>query len=204
MFRKGLFLKYLFMRICVYLASSQKISPVYFEATEKLAIELVREKIEVVYGGGASGLMGKLADVILEHGGKIKGIMPKFMNEVEWAHKKVADFEFTDTMHERKARFLEDIDGLIALPGGSGTLEELLEAITLKRLGLFTKPIVILNTVGYYNPLKEMLEKCVRENFMIEKHLEMWSFVDEPEQVIPALQSASSWDKDAINFASSR
>ena len=192
------------MRICVYCASSQKISQVYFDATEKLAIDLVKAGVEVVYGGGASGLMGKLADTVLENGGKIKGIMPKFMNEVEWAHKKVTDFEFTETMHERKARFLEDIDGLIALPGGSGTLEELLEAITLKRLGHFTKPIVILNTGGFYAPLKEMLEKCVRENFMVEKHLEMWTFVDEPEQVLPALQSASSWDKDAINFASIR
>ena len=192
------------MRICVYCASSQKISSLYFEATEKLAIELVKAKVELVYGGGASGLMGKLADVVLEHGGKIKGIMPKFMNEVEWAHKKVTDFEFTETMHERKARFLENIDGLIALPGGSGTLEELLEAITLKRLGLFTKPIVILNTGGYYAPLKDMLEKCVKENFMVEKHLEMWTFVSEPEEVLPALLSASTWDKDAIRFASIR
>jgi uncharacterized protein (TIGR00730 family) len=130
--------------------------------------------------------------------------MPKFMNEVEWAHKKVVDLEFTETMHERKAKFLVDIDGLVTLPGGSGTLEELLEAITLKRLGLFTKPIVILNTNGYYDPLKLMLEKSVEENFMITRHLEMWTFVDHPEEVIPALHSAPSWDKDAIHFAAIR
>ena len=189
------------MRICIYCASSQKIDKSYFDATEKLAIELVKANVEVVYGGGASGLMGKLADVVLEQGGKIRGIMPKFMNEVEWAHKKVADLEFTDTMHERKAKFLEGIDGLVALPGGTGTLEELLEALTLKRLGLFTKPIVILNTGNYYAPLKEMLEKCVRENFMGEKHLDMWAFVDEPEQVIPALLSAPPWEEGAIQFA---
>lgn len=190
------------MRVCVYCASSARINPVYFQATERLAIHFVNANIEVVYGGGATGLMGKLADTVIEKGGKIKGIMPNFMNEVEWAHKQVTDIEFTVTMHERKAKFLENIDGLVALPGGTGTLEELLEAITLKRLGQFTKPIVILNTVGYYDPLLEMLNKCVRENFMIEKHTEMWTFVNEPEEVIPAIKSAYPWDRDAIKFAS--
>jgi len=198
------FQKTSFMRVCVYCASSAKIDPVYFDATEAVANEFVKANIEVVYGGGASGLMGKLADTILEKGGRIKGIMPKFMNEVEWAHKKVTDFEFTDTMHERKARFLVDVDGLVTLPGGTGTLEELLEAITLKRLGLFNKSIVILNTNGYYEPLKQMLQKCVSEHFMMEKHLEMWTFVDTPEQVVPALDSAGEWGTDAIQFASYR
>jgi uncharacterized protein (TIGR00730 family) len=164
----------------------------------------VNANIEVVYGGGAVGLMGKLADTIIEHGGKIKGIMPKFMNEVEWAHKQVADFEFTDTMHERKAKFLEGIDGLVTLPGGSGTLEELLEAITLKRLGQFTKPIIILNTNGFYNPLREMLEKCVSEQFMHEKHLQMWSFIDQPEDVIESIINAEIWDENSINFATNK
>lgn len=189
------------MKICVYCASSAKIDKSYFDATEKLAKSFVENKIEVIYGGGAIGLMGKLADTILENGGKIKGIMPKFMNEVEWAHKKVADFEFTETMHERKSKFLEGIDGIVALPGGSGTLEELLEAITLKRLGQFTKPIVILNTNGFYNPLKDMLEMCVSQNFMHEKHLEMWKFVDQPEEVLNAIINSVTWNSDAINFA---
>jgi uncharacterized protein (TIGR00730 family) len=192
------------MRICVYCASSAKIDQAYFDATEKLALEFVRSDIEIVYGGGATGLMGRLADTIIDNGGKIKGIMPKFMNEVEWAHKKVADFEFTDTMHERKAKFLIDIDGLVTLPGGTGTLEELLETITLKRLGLFAKPIVILNTNGYYDPLKQMLEKCVAEYFMMEKHLQMWTFVNQPEEVIPALRAAGDWDEGAIQFATYR
>ena len=192
------------MKICVYCASSAKVDRTYFDATEKLALEFVKAKIDVVYGGGAIGLMGKLADTIIENGGKIKGIMPKFMNEVEWAHKKVIDFEFTDSMHERKAKFLEDIDGLVTLPGGSGTLEELMEAITLKRLGQFTKPIIILNTNGFYDPLRTMLEKCVSEQFMHEKHLEMWSFVDNPEEVINSLINAPTWEQSAINFATNR
>ena len=192
------------MKICVYCASSSKINNIYFNAAERLALEFVKDKIEIVYGGGSSGLMGKLADTIIEKGGKIKGIMPKFLQEEELAHKGVADFEFTETMHERKAKFLLDIDGLVALPGGSGTLEELLETITLKRLGQFTKPIIILNTSHFYDPLMQMLEKCVDENFMRKEHLNMWTFVNEPEEVIPALKNASTWNKKALSFATYR
>jgi uncharacterized protein (TIGR00730 family) len=192
------------LKICIYCASSATVDKSYFEATERLARELLKEQIDVVCGGGAGGLMGQLADTILAGGGRIKGIMPKFMNEAEWAHKGISDFELTETMPERKAKFLEGIDGLVALPGGTGTLEELLEAITLKRLGRFTKPIVILNTNGYYEPLRQMLGKAVREKFMHPRHLEMWTFVDEPEDVIPALRTATAWSKEAIDFAVNR
>jgi hypothetical protein len=189
------------MRICVYCASSAKIDEIYFEATERLAKILVNSGVQVIYGGGGHGLMGKLADIVLAHGGQIKGIMPQFMNEVEWAHKKVTDFEFTNTMHERKAKFLENIDALIALPGGTGTLEELLEAITLKRLGQFTKPIIILNTNGYYDPLIQMLERCIEEKFLRPIHAEMWTFVHQPEEVMPAINQSMEWDENAITFA---
>lgn len=189
------------MRICVYCASSAKIDEIYFEATERLAKILVNSKVQVIYGGGGHGLMGKLADTVLAQGGQIKGIMPQFMNEVEWAHKKVTDFEFTNTMHERKAKFLENIDTLIALPGGPGTLEELLEAITLKRLGQFTKPIIILNTNGYYDPLIQMLERCVEEKFLRPIHAEMWTFVNQPEEVMSAINQSMEWDENAISFA---
>lgn len=189
------------MRICIYCASSSKIDEIYFEATERLAKILVNSKVHVIYGGGGHGLMGKLADTVLAHGGQIKGIMPQFMNEVEWAHKSVTDFEFTKTMHERKAKFLENIDALIALPGGTGTLEELLEAITLKRLGQFTKPIIILNTNGYYDPLIKMLERCVEEKFLRPIHAEMWTFVNQPEEVMSAINQSMEWDENAITFA---
>lgn len=191
-------------KVCVYCASSQMISEKYFKATATLAKLLVEAEIEVVFGGGSTGLMGQLADTILEKKGKIKGIMPQFMNEVEWAHKSVEDFEFTETMHQRKAKFLEGVDGIITLPGGTGTLEELLEAITLKRLGLFTKPIVILNTDNYYGPLKEMLHRTVAEHFMQPAHLAMWTFTNTPEEVIPALKNEPQWSADAIKFASYR
>jgi uncharacterized protein (TIGR00730 family) len=192
------------MKICVYCASSATVDKSYFEATDRLAKEFLKENVEVVCGGGAVGLMGRLADTILAGGGKIKGIMPKFMNEVEWAHKGISDLELTETMHERKAKFLEDIDGLVALPGGTGTLEELLEAVTLKRLGQFTKPIVILNTNGYYEPLRRMLEKAIEENFMHPRHREMGVFVDEPEGVMEAIRNSAVWNKEAIEFAVNR
>ena len=194
---------FLNMRVCVYCASSSRIDQVYFDATRRLGKLLVDEGVSVVFGGGGAGLMGCLADTVLHHNGEIQGIMPEFMNDVEWAHKGVKNFVFTKTMAQRKAKFLEDIDGLIALPGGSGTLEELLEAITLKRLGKFLKPIVILNLNGFYDPLKAMLERCVEKNFMHTKHLDMWTFVDQPEQVMEALHAAPSWNENAIHLTSS-
>lgn len=185
----------------MYCASSARVARVYFDATERLARELLREQVEIVYGGGAIGLMGCLADTVLAGGGSIKGVIPTFMHEVEWTHPGLSEVEFTETMAQRKARFLVGVDALVALPGGTGTLEELIEAISLKRLGLFDKPIVILNTNGYYDPLREMLQRCVRENFMKEKHLGLWSFVDEPEEVLPTIRSTPDWEKDALKSA---
>lgn len=189
------------MKICVYCASSPKVDDVYFTAAESLAAAFADAGVSVVYGGGATGLMGRLADVMLARGGSIKGIMPRFMNEVEWAHRGLADIEFTETMHERKAKFLEGIDAVVALPGGTGTLEELLEAMTLKRLGLFTRPIIIVNTRGFYDPLRTMLERCIDEAFMHPKHRGLWTFVATPDEVLPAVRSAEPWGPDAITFA---
>ena len=187
-------------RITVYCASSANIKKVYFDAAEKLGALLVKNNCEIIFGGGSSGLMGKLADAVLDNDGKITGIMPHFMNEVEWGHKNVTEFIYTDTMAERKNKLIENSDGVIALPGGCGTLEELLEVITLKRLGLFSKPIIILNTAHYYDPLKQMLEHSIEENFMQTQHLDMWQFVDEPEQVIENLLREHVWLGGALKF----
>jgi uncharacterized protein (TIGR00730 family) len=184
------------MQVCVYCASSGQIHPEYFEATAKLAKDFAINGVSVVFGGGSSGLMGQLADSIIENGGKIKGIMPEFMNEVEWGHRGVSDFVYTQTMHERKSKFLEGTDALVALPGGTGTYEELFEAITLKKLGQFTKPIIILNTRGYYEPFRQLMEHAVREKFMSEDHQEIWQIVDEPEAVLAAIENAQEWIKD--------
>lgn len=183
------------MQICVYCASSGKIHSEYFEATARMAKDFVKNGVSVVFGGGSSGLMGQLADSVLEEGGKIKGIMPQFMNEVEWGHRGVSDFIYTQTMHERKSKFLEGTDALVALPGGTGTYEELFEAITLKKLGQFTKPIIILNTRGYYEPFRLLMEHTIREQFMADDHQDIWQIVNEPEEVLPAILKTKTWEK---------
>mgnify|MGYP001117932028 CR=1 FL=1 len=188
-------------KVCVYCGSSDKVDPKYFEATKTLAKSLVKNNVTVVYGGGARGLMGKLADTVLEEQGRIIGIMPHFMKEVEFHHKDVNEFIFTADMHERKKQFMVGVDALITLPGGCGTFEELMEAITLKRLGIFTKPIVILNLDGYYDKLFDMLDLTVEEGFMSEKHKDIWTPFEDPSRVIEAINNSAPWSNDAIKFA---
>ncbi len=188
-------------KVCVYCASSDKIDPKYFEATEIIAKTLVENNTTVVYGGGAVGLMGKLADTVLAEKGHIIGIMPHFMKEVEYHHKDVNEFIFTADMHERKKQFMIGVDALITLPGGCGTFEEFMEAITLKRLGVFTKPIVLLNLDGYYDQLLAMMDNAVESGFLSEKHLEMWKVFEDPKDVLKAIQESTPWSKDAIKFA---
>ncbi|KAB2870969.1 MAG: TIGR00730 family Rossman fold protein, partial [Bacteroidales bacterium] len=134
------------MKVCVYCASSNKVDEKYFKATEILAKNLAKNGITSVYGGGSNGLMGCLADTALQEGGKVIGILPHFMDKVEWGHKNLTELILVKDMHERKRLLIEGVDAVVALPGGCGTLEELMEVITLKRLGKFTKPIIILNT----------------------------------------------------------
>jgi hypothetical protein len=189
------------MRICIYCASSSKVGAKYFEATRQLARELARRKEVVVYGGGSNGLMGCLADTYLEEHGEIIGILPRFMDKVEWGHKNLSQLILVRDMHERKKRLIRDVDAVIALPGGCGTLEELMEVITLKRLGKFTKPIVILNTDGFYDHLRLLLEKMIDEKFMRTEHHAIWSFVNRPDEVLPAIERAPRWDSKAIDFA---
>lgn len=183
------------MQVCIYCASSAHIHPDYFNATQELAVLLVENDVSVVFGGGSSGLMGQLADTILENNGKIKGIMPEFMNEVEWGHRGVTDFEYTQTMHERKAKFLEGTDALIALPGGPGTFEELFEAITLKKLSQFTKPIILLNTKGYFEPFRILMQHAINEKFMEDEFEELLQIVNSPSEVLPTILSTPIWSK---------
>ncbi len=192
------------MQVCIYCASSGHIHSDYFEATSRLAHLLVDNDIKVVFGGGSSGLMGQLADSVLAAGGQIKGIMPQFMNEVEWGHKGVSDFVYTQTMHERKAKFLEGTDALIALPGGPGTFEELFEAITLKKLAQFTKPIVLLNTRGYFDVFNLLMQKAVEERFMPDELKHLYTIVNRPEEVVPAIRAAHIWSKGLRDAGSLR
>ena len=188
-------------RICIYCASSSKVDKSYFDAAEKLAARLVSHGVTIVYGGGAAGLMGRVADTAIKHGGRVVGVIPKFMTDVEWQHKDLEEIHVVADMHERKKMLLEGTDAVIALPGGSGTFEELLEAISLKRLGLYTKPIVIMNTNNYYDPLIELLDKSIREKFMSESHRRMWTVLSDPDDIMNAIENSPDWSADAISFA---
>jgi len=187
--------------ICVYCASSSQVKPSYFDATNRLGKILAKEKLSIVYGGGSMGLMGELANSTLAAGGKITGVIPRFMCDVEWNHTRLTELILVDTMHERKEKMAMMADAVVALPGGCGTLEELLEVITWKRLGIFTKPIVIVNLEGYFDALVTMLNRAVDEHFMRDEHRRMWEVVVTPEEVLGAIRNSMDWDTTARSFA---
>jgi uncharacterized protein (TIGR00730 family) len=187
--------------VCVYCASSQTCAPVYHDAAYRLGFVLAGAGFTVVYGGGATGSMGAVANGALARGGRVVGVLPRFMAELEWGHDQLSELHLVDDMRTRKHEMLSRSQGVVALPGGSGTLEELLEAISLKRLGIFLGPIVLVNTSGFFDPLLVTLERAVAERFMDERHLAMWQTVAEPEQVPEALGSAKAWDAAARLFA---
>lgn len=188
-------------RLCIFCASSSKIAPLYAQHAKSLAVEMVKHQIEMVNGGGGAGLMGILTDEMNLLGGKSIGIMPHFMKKVEWDHPDMTEMIFVETMAQRKEKMIEDVDAVITLPGGCGTMEEFMETVSLKRLGLFTKPIIILNSGGFYNPLIDLLDAMIQENFLGERHRKMWEVVDNPEDIIPAIKRSVSWDASAQSFA---
>lgn len=180
--------------VAVYAASSSQVSSEYIDAAAELGRTLAAEGIEIVYGAGKVGLMGALADAALDAGGKVTGVIPQFMVDNGWCREKLTNLIVTPDMHTRKEKIVSLADATIALPGGVGTLEELMEIITWKQLGLYANPIVILNTRGYFNPLKEMLERAVEEKFMREIHRNLWSIADTPRQAADLIRNTPQWD----------
>ena len=160
-------------RICVFCGSSKGVRPAYGAAAVALAKTLAARGIAIVYGGGNTGLMQVLADTMLAAGGGITGVMPAALIAKERAHKGVADLRITRSMHERKALMAELSGAFIALPGGFGTLEEFCEILTWAQLGLHRKPFGLLNVEGYYDPLLQMFDHAVAEEFLLPVHREM-------------------------------
>ena len=175
------------LNITVYCASSPEIKNTYFEACKQLAIGLSKIKSRISYGGGAIGLMGTLADTVIENGGEIRGIIPDFMIEREWQHPKVEDMHIVESMHERKAEMLKHCDIAITLPGGCGTFEEFMEALTWRRLDIFHGRLMILNLDNYYDPLIQMLEKAIEENFMPSECSQFWEVYSCPKELLNAI-----------------
>jgi uncharacterized protein (TIGR00730 family) len=189
------------MTICVFASSSSRIDNEYAVIASRLGTLLALAGIDVVYGGGGIGLMGKLADAVLEHGGKITGVIPEFMKKEGWDHRKVSNMIITSDMGERKKQMFALADAVVALPGGVGTLEELTEAMTLKQLGLFRGPIIILNSMNFYKSFIEFLEHMVSGNFLRYEHKGMWEITDTAEEVLVLLGKKDSWHHDPRSIA---
>src|SRR5438128_8197164 len=166
-------------RVCVYCASSRQSDAAYFEAAASLGRSLAECGGTIVDGGGAVGSMGALADAALGAGGKVVGVLPRFMYDLEWGHPRLTELRLVGDVHERKRLMIEEVDAIIALPGGSGTLEELLEAITWKRLGLYVNPIVLVNVRGFFDALVTLFDRAITEHFMDARHRLMWSMVEQ-------------------------
>jgi uncharacterized protein (TIGR00730 family) len=189
------------MRLCVYCASSDQSDPRYREAAFRLGELIAEGGHSLVYGGGSAGSMGAVADGALSRGGEVIGILPRFMADLEWGHPGLTHLELVGDMRERKHKLLTGSDAVVALPGGCGTLEELFEAITLKRLGIYLNPIVLLDTLGFWQPLAAFMGQVIDARFMNPEHVAMWQLAAAPEEVLPAIEAAPRWSEEARNFA---
>lgn len=180
--------------IVVYCASSSEIEAVYVDAATRLGQLLAENGLTCINGAGKQGLMGALNDSIIRHGGRIKGVIPRFMVDAGWCHDQLGETIVTETMHERKAKMARLSDAVIALPGGMGTLEELAEILTWKQLGLYKKPIILLNVNGYYDSLLQFFDQMVEEKFMNPGYREMWKVAMTPDEAMKFLQNPTEWD----------
>ena len=187
--------------IAVYCASSNKLRPSFVEAAERLGSLIAAEGMRLVYGDGGIGLMAAVARGALNNGGEVIGVIPQFMVDQGWNNPSSTQTIVTQTMHERKATICDISDAMVALPGGIGTFEELLECLTWKQLGLHHNPVVILNTDGYYDRLLACLDLMVEEQMMRPIHKEMFVVVNQPEEVIPAIRNAKEWDPNTRRLA---
>lgn len=187
--------------VCVYSASSTQIDEEYVAVARELGSLLGQAGIRVVNGAGRMGLMAAVADAAMEAGGRVTGIIPRFMVEQGWQHRGLTELIEVDTMHERKTLMARMSDGVVALPGGCGTLEELLEVITWKQLGLYLKPIVILNVRGYYDPLLQMFERAMNQHFMRPCHRDIWHVATTASEALDLLRHTPQWDASVRKFA---
>lgn len=175
--------------VCVFCASSARIDERYLEAARELGRLLAHEGWRCVNGGGSVGLMGAVTDGTLDAGGEVTGVIPKFMVDNGWCYDRLEDVIITADMHQRKQMMSEMADAVIALPGGVGTLEELLETLTWRQLGLVKVPVIILNTMGYYDPLLAMLRHAIDEGFMKASHAQLWKVATTPAEAIALLNN---------------
>lgn len=187
--------------VCVYCASSTQIDEKYFRAAEELGTLIAQKGLRLVTGAGNMGLMCAVEDAALAAGGKVTGVIPSFMIEEGWHHTGLTELIETASMHERKQMMADLSDGAIALPGGCGTFEELLEIITWRQLGLYLGPVIILNIDGYYDYLLAQLGRALEDKFMRDIHAGIWQVATTPEEAVELLFNTPNWDKNVRKFA---
>lgn len=187
-------------KVTVFCAASRNCDSLYLEEAGKLGKLLALSGREIIYGGVKIWLMGALAEGTLSAGGKITGIIPAFLNNMELGHNGITELKEVEGLHPRESLMLLESDCIIALPGGIGTLSELLQAITWKRLGQIDSKIIILNINGYFNPLLEMLDKAINENFLREEFASLWTVVDSVEEVMIELEKEINFVDDKNNL----
>ena len=173
--------------LCVFCGARFGIDPGSREVATRLGGLLARKGITLVYGGGGVGLMGLVANAALEAGGRVVGVIPRFLLQREAGHPALSETVVVETMHERKLQMFERSDAFVVLPGGIGTLEELFEVLSWRTLGLHTKPIVIVDQGGYWQPLAALLRGVVEGGFAERTHLDHVAFVSDLKDVLPAI-----------------
>ncbi len=176
-------------KLAVFCGSSNGSSDIYIEGAKKLGKELAKRNITLVYGGASVGIMGAVADSVLNEGGYVIGVMPSFLDNREIAHKNLSELIIVGSMHERKAKMAELADGFIALPGGPGTMEEFFEVFTWGQLGLHKKPCGILNINNYFDLLINFFSQMNKQEFLQEKYLSMLMYDSEPASLIEKFQT---------------
>ena len=188
------------MNICVYAASGRELDKVYFDEARELGRLLAAGGHALIFGGGREGLMGACAEGASAEGGSIIGIAPRFFDEPGVLYENSSEFIYTDTMRERKQLMEEKADAFIMLPGGIGTFEEFFEILTLKQLGRHAKPIAILNTAGYYEPLNAMLKHTAEQRFMNGKCLELFRLCQSPQEALSHCQNSEMLSGNIYRF----
>ena len=176
-------------KLCVFTGAATGSDPRFAEAAHQLGQMLASRNLGLVYGGGKSGLMGKIADAVIAADGHATGIIPKFLDNVEIAHRGLNDLHVIDTMHERKNMMYEIADGFIIMPGGLGTLDETMEIITWRQLGLHHKPIIIANLHGYWDHMLLLFQNIIDEGFMHHGHTGHFEHVDDMDALADKLDA---------------
>jgi hypothetical protein len=174
-------------RLCVFCGSSVGNQPIYVEMARELGAGMVRRGLELVFGGGHIGLMGVLADAVLEAGGEVTGVIPQELVTRELAHPRLTRLHIVQTMHQRKALMADLSDGFAALPGGFGTADEMFEILTWAQLGIHTKPVGLLNVAGFFTPLLDWLDRGVQDGFLRPAHRRLLQEADAPDQLLDLL-----------------